>query len=101
MAAGGNVRPYLPLGEESFIVLFGSGETSMSSTDGRTLEVQWESGDLVSTPLGLTRQHRAHEETRLLWVRNVALDRALGYEDFAGLEATVPDRFPSLAEVRH
>jgi len=96
---GGNTHPYRPLGEESLVVLAGSGHTLMTGK-GQELHVEWQAGDLVSTPLGLTRSHHADhdEEVRMLWVRNVAIDRALGYTDFPTLQSDEPERFPALVE---
>ena len=99
--AGGVIRTHRPLAEEAFIVLAGSGRTELWD-DHNNISFEWTAGDLVSPPLGVFRRHfAAEEETRLLRVRNVGIERALGYEEFGDLELAVPDRFPSLIEVTH
>lgn len=97
----GFVRPHRPLAEEAFVVLRGSGRTDLYQPDGALRSVPWRAGDLVCPPLGVWRQHVADPDShvRLLKVRHVALERALGLDvDEPALHTTIPDRFPTLIE---
>lgn len=99
--SSGAIRPHRPINEESFIVLVGEGRTELWDDRDHSVTIEWMTGDLVTSPLGVYRRHLAGSgsEVRLLRVRNVAIERALGYEDFGSLELTIPERFPSLIEV--
>lgn len=91
--AGGSVRPHRPLAEECLFVLRGEGRTEVWQRDGELHSVEWRAGDALSPPLGVWRQHvvSGGADVRLLRVRNVALQRALGIGD--GLDPGLPDRF--------
>jgi quercetin dioxygenase-like cupin family protein len=96
---GGNVERHLHrYAEEAAFVLSGSGRTAMSSGD-RTIEFEWSAGDLFCVPLGVDHQHQAVGlgPTRLLMVRNVALEHALHAAE-RGFDVEVDSRFPSLVE---
>lgn len=95
---GGFLRPHTPLAEESLLILRGSGHTDLWSPDGEQHTVGWQAGDVVCPPLGVRRRHVADGgDVRVLKVRNVAIERALGIEvSEPALEAAVPDRFGDL-----
>lgn len=80
------------LTEESVLVLRGRGHTDLRDGDGRAYRIDWQPGDLVCPPLGAARRHVAHDEdVRLLRVRNVAIELALGERD-----GQLPDRLSRL-----
>lgn len=99
MAPGGGIDQHRHrYSEEAAYVLSGSGETELSS-DGQTTTFAWTRGDLFCTPLGVEHRHRnvGKEPTRLLMVRNAAIEHALRTvaDD---LDVSVPNRFPTLVE---
>jgi quercetin dioxygenase-like cupin family protein len=98
MAPRGLVRVHAPLAEESLFVLAGRGRTDLWARDGERFSVEWEAGDLICPPLGVPRQHfAAEEEVRILKVRNVIIERALGMPvEEPALESPIPDRFNKL-----
>ncbi|TDC52791.1 cupin domain-containing protein [Jiangella ureilytica] len=98
IGAGGHVREHRPLGEESMLVLRGSGRTELRGTDGEVRVLTWTTGDVVCPPLGAVRKHVADTDVRLLKVRNVALERALDLPaDEPTLDSALPDRLGDLA----
>lgn len=97
---GGRIREHAPFAEESLLVLRGSGRTDLWSPQGEQHTVEWEAGDVICPPLGVRRAHHAGSdgEVRLLKVRNVAIQRALGLEaDEPGLDTEMPDRWAQVA----
>lgn len=95
----GHVARHRHVVEEGVYVLSGRGRTIISSDDGREVTFRWRPGDLFSPPLGCWHQHisEAREPTRLLIVRNRAVERAIG-APHGVLRTVVPDRFPTLVE---
>jgi quercetin dioxygenase-like cupin family protein len=95
---GGATRAYAPQAEEVFLVLKGSGETETWDGDGPHHRIPWTRGDVVAIPFGASRRHSAAsaDEVRLLRVRCVAFQRALGETSFDDLDTPTPDRFGQL-----
>jgi gentisate 1,2-dioxygenase len=93
IAAGGVAHDDRLLVEENVVVLRGSGSTELVDRTGERHRVSWTAGDLVCPPLGVVRRHLADTgaDVRLLRVRNVALELALG-------ATVVPDRLTPLLE---
>jgi gentisate 1,2-dioxygenase len=101
--ADGRMRPHRPMAEEAFLVLAGSGQTDVWSENGPQRNLRWESGDLVSVPLGAWRQHIAdpQREVRMLVARSTVIERALGLTDQNSawrLDNAHFDRFSALVE---
>jgi gentisate 1,2-dioxygenase len=96
IAAGGCTNLVGSLAEENVVVLRGSGHTVFTDRSGESYELAWSAGDLVCPPLGAGRQHVADEggEVRLLRVRNVAIERALGLS--TSDTSAPPDRLAQL-----
>jgi len=83
------------LAEEATFVVAGHGTTTLAADDGRSLTFEWGPGDLFCPPLGVSHTHTAAAgPARLLTVRNVALERALG----TAADGLVADRFPTMTE---
>jgi len=98
--AGGATTDVPSLTEENVVVLQGSGHTVLTDQTGERYRVPWDTGDLLCPPFGVRRQHLADDGTpvRLLRVRNVAVERALGIDALDG--SVVPDRLAALAVER-
>jgi gentisate 1,2-dioxygenase len=99
IAAGGRTRDEESLTEENIVVLRGRGHTVLTDRSGESYRVPWSAGDLVCPPFAVRRQHVADSDAdaRLLRVRNVAIERALG---IAGADSVIPDRLAMLAAPR-
>lgn len=98
--AGGATADEPSLTEENVVVLRGSGHTLLTDGSGEQYRVPWVAGDLICPPFGVRRQHLADDGTqvRLLRVRNVAVERALGIDALVG--SVLPDRLAALASER-
>lgn len=95
--AGGSTVSYAPLAEEVFLVLRGSGSTVFGPGDGHT--VDWAEGDFVSVPFGVERRHLvtgSSDAARMLRVRCVVLQRALGTFTYDVLDTPLPDRLAQM-----
>lgn len=100
IAVGGNVREHRPLAEEAMLILAGSGVTSLRAADGRTVDVDWTAGDLLSPPFGVRRAHRQVGEVpaRYLRIQNNFIERALGIKGNLSLDGELPERWPTVIE---
>jgi len=100
IAPGGSVRPHTPLAEEAMLILQGAGRTTLSTTDGRTTAFDWQAGDLVAPPFGVTRAHAntGEEPLRYWWVKNNFIERALGIKGNLSLDGSLPVRWPQAIE---
>jgi gentisate 1,2-dioxygenase len=92
VTAGAGTAEERSLAEENVLVLRGRGHTELRDGADRSYRVDWQAGDLVCPPLAAVRRHVAHDEdVRLLRVRNVAVELALGQT------GELPDRLGDLA----
>ena len=100
IARGGSVRPHAPLSEEAMLILQGRGRTTLSAGDGRSATVEWQAGDLVVPPFGVTRAHTqaGDEPVRYWWVKNNFIERALGIKGNVSLDGALPVRWPDVLE---
>jgi gentisate 1,2-dioxygenase len=86
LGAGARTRTQRELVEQVFVVLGGSGDTTLFGDDSDPETFAWGVGDLVAIPLGLPHSHQASVDgARLLLVRNVFLELALGANRVAAL----------------
>lgn len=100
IAVGGRVRPHRPLAEEALLILQGSGRTTLSTSEGRSQAFEWQAGDLIAPPFGVTRTHEQTGEVpvRYWWVKNNFIERALGIKGNLSLDGELPERWPSIIE---
>jgi gentisate 1,2-dioxygenase len=86
LSAGARTRMQRDLMEQVFVVLDGSGETTLLSDNSDPETFAWGVGDLVAIPFGFPHSHQARSDgARLLLVRNVFLELALGANRVAAL----------------
>jgi Gentisate 1,2-dioxygenase len=97
---GGHVRPHQPIAEEALLILQGHGRTTLTAPDGRSVSVDWQAGDLVAPPFGLTRGHQqlGDEPVRYWLVKNNFIERALGIKGNMSLDGDLPARWPDVIE---
>jgi quercetin dioxygenase-like cupin family protein len=75
----GVVQRHAHLAEEMFVVVEGTGRTTVWGGSNASTVIEWSDGDLISPPLGLDHEHVAGDAgAMLLLVRNVFVERALG-----------------------
>jgi quercetin dioxygenase-like cupin family protein len=100
IAVGGRVRRHRHLAEEAMLILAGSGQTQLSSEDGREAVVEWTAGDLMSPPFQVWRQHvqTGSDPVRYLRVQNNFIERALGVKGNVSLDGVLPERWPMVIE---
>jgi quercetin dioxygenase-like cupin family protein len=100
IAPGGFVREHRPLAEEAFLVLQGSGRTTLRAEDGRTETFDWQAGDLIAPPFNTFRRHENTGDTPIRYwlVKNNFIERALGVKGNTSLDGGFPDRWPALIE---
>jgi quercetin dioxygenase-like cupin family protein len=100
IAVGGHVREHRPLAEEAFLVLQGSGRTTLRSDDGRTESFEWTAGDLIAPPFNTFRRHENTGDVpvRYWLVKNNFIERALGVKGNTSLDGAFPDRWPAIVE---
>jgi quercetin dioxygenase-like cupin family protein len=100
IAVGGDMRPHAPLAEEAMLILAGRGRTTLTTPDGRRATVDWQAGDLVAAPFGVTRAHEntGAEPVRYWWVKNSFIERALGIKGNLSLDGSLPVRWPEVLE---
>jgi quercetin dioxygenase-like cupin family protein len=102
IGVGGHVREHRPLAEEAMLVLRGCGRTLLRADDGRTADLEWQAGDLLAPPFGVSRRHEqlGDEPVRYLSVRNDLIERALGITGSGSLDGVLPVRWPDVLEAQ-
>jgi len=100
IAVGGHLRPHTPLAEEALLILRGTGRTTLSAPDGRSTSFDWQAGDLIAPPFGVTRSHEQTGDApvRYWWVKNSFIERALGIKGNLSLDGALPVRWPDAVE---
>lgn len=96
-----HVRRHRHVVEEAIVVLAGRGRTVLTGPVGEERTFRWRAGDVFVPPLGVWHQHVSEAKpwdlTRLLVVRNTALEHAFGVRR-GQLETRLPDRLPTMVE---